>query len=49
MSADEMTVDPLFNFNGDLPDVSNVHMAEQPTGSRRHTSRRPTPPPTATS
>ncbi len=29
MSADEMTVDPLFNFNDDLPDVSNVHMAER--------------------
>lgn len=27
MSADEMTVDPLFTFNPDLGDVSNVHSA----------------------
>ena len=27
LSADEMTVDPLFVFNPDLPDVSNVHNA----------------------
>jgi MYXO-CTERM domain-containing protein len=29
MSADEMTVDPLFTFNADLPDVSNFHSAER--------------------
>ncbi len=29
MSADEMTVDPIFQFNGDLPDFSNTHMAER--------------------
>ena len=29
MSAHEMTVDPMFDFNGDLPDVSNVHMADR--------------------
>jgi hypothetical protein len=28
MSADEMTVDPAFDFNPDLADVSNVHTAE---------------------
>jgi hypothetical protein len=27
MSADEMTLDPLFTFNPDLQDVSNVHTA----------------------
>jgi hypothetical protein len=29
MSADEMTMDPSFDFNGDLADVSNQHIAEQ--------------------
>jgi len=29
MSAEEMTMDPAFNFNADLDDVSNVHTAEQ--------------------
>jgi hypothetical protein len=29
MSAEEMTMDPAFNFNADLRDVSNVHTAEQ--------------------
>jgi hypothetical protein len=29
MSAEEMTMDPAFNFNPDLDDVSNVHTAEQ--------------------
>lgn len=29
MSADEMTVDPLFTFNPELPTVSNVHTAER--------------------
>jgi hypothetical protein len=29
MSADEMTLDPAFNFNSDLGDVSNQHMADQ--------------------
>lgn len=29
MSADEMTTDPAFEFNGDLPDVSNAHVAER--------------------
>jgi hypothetical protein len=29
MSADEMTMDPSFTFNGDLDDVSNIHMAQQ--------------------
>ena len=29
MSADEMTVDPAFNYNVDLAQVSNVHIARQ--------------------
>jgi len=29
MSADEMTIDPAFTFNADLPDVSNHHVARQ--------------------
>lgn len=29
LSADEMTVDPEFDFNPNLPDVDNVHVAEQ--------------------
>lgn len=29
MSADEMDKDPIFQFNPDLEDVSNVHVAEQ--------------------
>lgn len=29
MSADEMTMDPVFDFNGDLGDYSNVHDAER--------------------
>lgn len=29
LSADEMTLDPLFAFNPDLPDVSNVHTAKR--------------------
>jgi MYXO-CTERM domain-containing protein len=29
MSADEMTMDPSFDVNSDLADVSNVHTAEQ--------------------
>lgn len=29
MSADEMTRDPSFDFNSNLPDVSNVHNAER--------------------
>jgi len=29
LSADEMTLDPLFGFNRDLPQVSNVHTAER--------------------
>lgn len=29
MSADEMTLDPVFEFNPDLDDVSNIHVAEQ--------------------
>jgi hypothetical protein len=29
MSADEMTLDPAFTYNPDLPDVSNVHEAVQ--------------------
>ncbi len=29
MSADEMTLDPLFTFNPDLPPVSNFHTAER--------------------
>lgn len=29
MSAHEMTVDPLFDFNASLPDYSNVHGAER--------------------
>jgi hypothetical protein len=29
MSADEMTLDPLFAFNADLPDVDNQHTADR--------------------
>ncbi len=29
LSADEMTLDPLFTFNADLPEVSNRHTAER--------------------
>src|SRR5262249_49616671 len=29
MSAEEMTLDPLFTFNADLPDTSNVHTANR--------------------
>jgi hypothetical protein len=29
MSADEMTLDPVFNYNLDLAQVSNVHVAKQ--------------------
>jgi hypothetical protein len=29
LSAAEMTVDPLFTFNPDLPNVSNIHQAER--------------------
>ncbi|MEM9861304.1 MAG: hypothetical protein AAF938_06795, partial [Myxococcota bacterium] len=29
MSPDEMTVDPVFDFNADLPDYSNVHTRER--------------------
>ncbi|HXK20340.1 MAG TPA: DUF2330 domain-containing protein, partial [Polyangiaceae bacterium] len=29
LSAEEMTLDPLFTFNADLEDVSNVHSAER--------------------
>ncbi len=29
MSADEMTADPAFDFNSDLPDVANQHTATQ--------------------
>ncbi len=29
MSAEEMTVDPVFTFNPDLPDASNVHTANR--------------------
>jgi MYXO-CTERM domain-containing protein len=29
LSADEMTVDPVFSFNADLDDLSNVHTAER--------------------
>jgi hypothetical protein len=29
LSAEEMTADPLFTFNPDLADVSNVHVAER--------------------
>ncbi len=29
MSADEMTLDPLFAFNKDLPDISNIHTADR--------------------
>ena len=29
MSADEMTLDPLFTFNPDQPDVSSVHTADR--------------------
>jgi hypothetical protein len=29
MSADEMTLDPVFTFNADAPEVSNLHTAER--------------------
>ena len=29
MSADEMTMDPVFDFNADLPEVSNQHTADR--------------------
>jgi hypothetical protein len=29
LSADEMTADPMFVFNADLPDVNNIHSAER--------------------
>jgi hypothetical protein len=29
LSADEMTADPLFVFNAELPDVDNIHQAER--------------------
>ena len=29
MSADEMTMDPIFDFNADLGDLSNLHTAER--------------------
>lgn len=29
LSADEMTADPLFVFNAELPDVNNIHQAER--------------------
>lgn len=29
MSAEEMTTDPVFTFNQDLPDLSNQHVAQQ--------------------
>ncbi len=29
LSANEMTLDPLFTFNGDLPDISNIHTADR--------------------
>src|SRR5690606_5374895 len=29
LSADEMTADPVFVFNPDLPDVDNIHRAER--------------------
>ena len=31
LSADEMTLDPMFSYNPDLPDVSNVHSADLKT------------------
>jgi hypothetical protein len=32
MSAEDMTMDPAFNFNADLDDVSNIHTAQQILG-----------------
>jgi hypothetical protein len=29
LSPEEMTLDPLFTFNADLPDVSNLHVADR--------------------
>jgi hypothetical protein len=29
LSPEEMTLDPVFDFNGELPDVSNIHTADQ--------------------
>ena len=31
LSAEEMSVDPMFSFNPDLPDVSNIHTADART------------------
>jgi hypothetical protein len=31
LSPEEMTVDPVFDFNGQLPDVSNIHDLTQRT------------------
>ena len=35
MSADEMTMDPEFDFNADLADVSNIHTARAQGAVRR--------------
>jgi hypothetical protein len=37
MSADEMTTDPAFTYNAGLPEVSNVHEAEQTIECDRNT------------
>ena len=36
MSADEMTVDPAFDYNADLAQVSNVHIAKQIIAVQSH-------------
>jgi hypothetical protein len=43
MSADEMTVDPVFNYNADLAQVSNVHIAKQLIECDRGRSREQAP------
>jgi hypothetical protein len=43
LSAEEMTLDPLFTFNPDLPDVSNVHQATRIIECRPHLYRSQAP------
>ena len=43
MSADEMTVDPLFDFNPDLPAFSNLHQADRIIECSRRVDRADAP------
>ncbi len=43
MSAHEMTVDPVFDFNADLGDVSNQHVADRIIECSRHIERSEAP------